>query len=324
MRRCESNLVRSLERAQLSEMDRTAVRWAQSVGGALMEHVAAQNLPARGADETAHWKPPFNQLGQVLDRGCLSDRRVPPDVFNHTDRHSFNLWQSAVTPCEVVREATDYGVNRKRTDGARLFCASGGLATQEACLVYSVGSAGKYGFEREILRRTRHCQTHTFDCTMKAARGGGGGGSANSTAWITQALKSSHLCPSCAQRGSFHPFCLSARAGDPGPQYLTLDGLRALLGHEKAPSLLKMDIEGFERAILYSWRASDAWLPEQLFLEVHCYSEPLAGRIRFFGAAENVVLLQHLHALGYRLTALRWEGGGVDATLVRTLCPIPR
>jgi len=81
-----------------------------------------------------------------------------------------------------------------------------------------------------------------------------------------------------------------------------------------------MDIEGFERAVLLSWRAQDAWLPEEMFLEIHCYTYN-NGKIRFLSAAENVVLLLHLHSLGYRLTGLRWEGGGIDATLVRARCP---
>ena len=81
-------------------------------------------------------------------------------------------------------------------------------------------------------------------------------------------------------------------------------------------------MQGFERRILLSWRLADGWLPEQLFLEVHCYLDASSGRIRFLSVAEQMVLLNHMHTIGYRHVALQWEGGGVDATFVRVWCPM--
>ena len=78
---------------------------------------------------------------------------------------------------------------------------------------------------------------------------------------------------------------------------------------------------GFERTILLSWRAHDVWLPEQLFLEIHCYVDSITKRIRWVSEAEQAVLLAHMITIGYRLADLSWEGGGVGATFVRTRCP---
>ena len=55
--------------------------------------------------------------------------------------------------------------------------------------------------------------------------------------------------------------------------------------------------------------------------QVHCTRPILGGRTRWLSTGELTASLRHLHLLGYRLAELGREGGGVDATFIRAVCP---
>ena len=124
------------------------------------------------------------------------------------------------------------------------------------------------------------------------------------------------------ERHWFHPWCISAVDDQPNPNFKTLGTVRRNLGHDSARlMLMKLDIEGFEHELFASWRkAYSAWLPELMAMEVHCTTAPTPGRYRMVSAGEATALLRHFHLLGYRLSSLESEGGGVDATFVRVVC----
>lgn len=299
MRPCDTHTMRAFDSAARLELERAAFNWGQGVGEALLEATSRENLPGHGSRETRNWRSPFNQTGWLRDRGCIPWTEGPRDTFKHTDRHSFSLWRPAVGACPGVKATSAARDRNLHSDGLRSMCALSAQALREDCTVYSVGSKGNFKFERAILRATSHCFVHTFDCTMNG--------------WSSTKNISS--------RNTFHPLCLSATNGVPTPRYRTLHDLTIVLGQTSMPSLLKLDIEGFERRVLLSWRSEDKWLPEQLLVEVHCYTDAVSGSIRFLSTGEQVAFLAHMHAIGYRLVDLRWEGGGVDATFVRAMCP---
>ena len=302
---CDTPTYRAFSREQRAEMEHRAHQWMQTFGGKLLQSISEQNLPSNGSRESARWRPPFNEIGWLQDRGCF--HRSPPDVFGRSDRHAFNLWKPA-----VASSCPGAARSQAVSNGARSICALSAHAKRPDCVIFSVGSHGDFAFENHLLERTSHCEMHTFDCTMGSK-------------WAaTRKMK---------PRLTFHPWCLAAQSGQPGPAYKTLGELAAIVaggmgaapnGSVMPPSLVKMDIEGFERAILLGWRSEDEWLPEQLFTEIHCYVDSVSHRIRFLSEAEQAVLLAHMHTIGYRLVDLLWEGGGVSATFVRAKCPLQR
>mgnify|MGYP001981619388 CR=1 FL=1 len=342
---CDSPTTHAYTSAQRASLERRAHSWMQTFGGALLRSISARNLPGdpsgpSAMEETRGWNRPFNELGWLRDRGCLPGTSAGslPDALGHNDRHAFDTWRDALGPLIGLsnRRGTPSCPNaslvvpkRGEKDGLRRICALSAHAERPGCSVFSVGSRGEFSFERHLLRLTSACEVHTFDCTM--------GHKWNATRQLGPRL-------------TFHPWCVSEHSGEPGPAYRTLGELAALVAGSAAvapPSLLKMDVEGmpfavepfcacspraqtsdllvmrtgFERAILLSWRAHDVWLPEQLFLEIHCYVDSITKRIRWVSEAEQAVLLAHMITIGYRLADLSWEGGGVGATFVRTRCP---
>ena len=226
------------------------------------------------------------------------------------------------------------GGGATRDDGKRSICSWDSFAHRQPCRVYSVGSKGEQSFEVHVLNSTAHCEVHTFDCTLtptivlnmaKDSQVPGARAAAEAAlAAAGGALEAAASVPLRGEGGrhTFHPWCLGQRTGWPRPTYKTLaDAMRAL-GHAPGSlSLLKMDIEGWEHEVLDTWRADDPSLPEQLLAEVHCTRPLLRGRTRWLSAGELTALLHHLHLLGYRLADMVKEGGGVDATFVRAVCP---
>ena len=135
-------------------------------------------------------------------------------------------------------------------DGEKIVCKNASGFRREACWVVSIGCDGKWSFERSILRKTG-CVVHTFDCT--------------GTWRVPEDLK---------HRVTFHKLCVSDVAKgayrtwrdliEIGSRSVSRTGIRM-------PALAKMDIEGFEYAVLNGLvdGSVETMLPEQLVLEVH-------------------------------------------------------
>lgn len=284
---CDSASVSSYSTAQLHEAESRANDFLDSVAAEVFQRVSMINLP--GPKGNTIW----DELRELRDTGCLPSNRS--DQFGTDDRHSFALWQPHI-PCLGATHAKRLG-GMDGDDDVRQLC---GLNTKESkCLVYSLGVASEQdmGFERMIVESTE-CEVHSFDCTM-------GEGWRREKTLITG-------------RHYFHPICISSVDGKPSGQYLTIESIYKRLRHH-SPTILKMDIEAFEHNIIHSWRASHA-LPEQLNMELHCTTEPISGSYRELSLAEQTLTLIHLYRVGYRLARVAREGGGIDATLIRTRC----
>ena len=88
-------------------------------------------------------------------------------------------------------------------DGSAYACGLDAL--DEACVVVSVGSNNQFGFESEIVRRTR-CQIEILDCTVASPR----------------------MPPAVAARARFHRLCLGGEDGwTQGRQFLAWRSLVA-------------------------------------------------------------------------------------------------
>jgi hypothetical protein len=309
--RCNTPSLATYSAAALAKAERKMNHWEQQALGQLHDAVSSQNLqPERWAHVPANVRSNYRvikyQLQNLSDVGCgTRPNWAGKDLLStrQNNRHSFNLWQRTM-PCIGNRQRVQMLQKRMRADvrvdAPRSLCAWDAYRHRDDCTVYSLGSNGDIAFERAVINSTTSCIVHTFDCTMQGMR------------WQTERRLGERLW--------FHPWCISARDGDPDQRYMTLSTVQRRLGHKKL-SLLKVDIEGFEHNLFSSWRAEDRWLPEQLTAELHCTTELLSGRYRFMSVGEQTALLHHFHLLGYRLATLEWEGGGIDVTFIRAVCP---
>lgn len=123
------------------------------------------------------------------------------------------------------------------------------------CNIISIGSNDQWGFENEVMQKFAGCVTHTFDCTLKDN--------------IPR-----HKPQSDDIR--FYPYCLGSTNAQ--PPYQTYEQIwNATQVHAMQqikttapPTLLKMDIEGFEYDVIQSILSSDSSIwPEQIMMEVH-------------------------------------------------------
>jgi len=140
-------------------------------------------------------------------------------------------------PCPALEE---YG----KGDEEKRYC--GTLDGKPDCVVFSVGSANAWGFEKEVHRRTA-CEVYTFDCTVEG-----------------------HVPPDIGDRVHFYPICLgSTEQASQNENYMSYDSLVRFVNMTRAPMLLKMDIEGYEYDAVKAILDSGSFLPEQIAMEVH-------------------------------------------------------
>jgi len=146
-----------------------------------------------------------------------------------------------------------FGNEASNYDEAKRFCYFGDRKNQ-TCVVYSVGGNNQWDFE-EYMHHGSNCDIETFDCTVNA----------------TVPLK-------IKDRTRFHKICLGAsnslRNGH--QRFLTLHQMNKVVGRASGPDYFKMDIEGFEWAVLkamihssYMNAALDKQLPQQIYSEFH-------------------------------------------------------
>ena len=105
-----------------------------------------------------------------------------------------------------------------------------GSPVEAPCSVVSIGSNHQWGFERAVAA-AGSCHIHTLDCTVAAT-----------------------VPPGLRSRVTFHPICVGEedRTRADGSRYLSWGTLVRKLGLATPVAMLKMDIEGFEWAVLES------------------------------------------------------------------------
>jgi len=138
-----------------------------------------------------------------------------------------------------------------------------GSPVEAPCTVVSIGSNNQWGFERAVAA-AGPCHIHTLDCTVAAT-----------------------VPPGLRGRVTFHSLCLGEEdhTQADGSRYLSWGTLVRKLGLTTPPTMLKMDIEGFEWGALESIvRSGSPLLPFSLSVELHVWTEvkevPWQGRWR--------------------------------------------
>lgn len=118
------------------------------------------------------------------------------------------------------------------------------------CVVISIGSHNQWGFEEAIFSGTE-CHIHTLDCTMDPS-----------------SKPPSKISP----RTTFHNYCIGKRDEEiDNRKYLSWTSVLDIIGiADRAPSFLKMDVEGFEWDVLPSIISSPQHThPLQVAFELH-------------------------------------------------------
>jgi Methyltransferase domain len=164
--------------------------------------------------------------------------------FNHSHK-AFKpvatepLWHDRFRPFKPViscpKNLVRYG---SEGDGGKWLCGIESL--KRPCSIISLGSFQVFDFEEAMLNQTP-CNVYTFDCTSEA-----------------RTLNDRHR---------YFKRCIGVkRNGD--ASFVSLDEAIELTG-DVTPSILKMDIEGWEFDVLSMWNTSYKHLPAQLSFEVH-------------------------------------------------------
>eukprot|EP00980_Cylindrotheca_fusiformis_P003729 scaffold825_cov147-Cylindrotheca_fusiformis.AAC.4 len=144
------------------------------------------------------------------------------------------------------------------------------VAKKSSCSMISIGSNGQWGFEEKVVRAT-DCKTHTFDCTVSNPR----------------KPRNANI--------HFYPHCIANENKQiDGRNYTTYSKMMELAGLTEAPSLFKMDVEGFEFDVLAQMleeaMESDSMetLPVQISVELHYATRmyDIPWRMRRLTAAE--------------------------------------
>jgi hypothetical protein len=170
---------------------------------------------------------------------------------SHKNYERFDMIGPVAFACNDLRAFGSPG------DEERYMCWRSAF-NQPGCTVFSVGSNNQYEFEESAASIAEACAIHTFDCTVDVPI-------------IPEGLKS---------RVTFHKLCLGDRdfIDSHGRKYTTFTGLVKAAGIQRAPDLLKMDIEGYEwKALLALISSAEKHLiengedlfPLQIAIEVH-------------------------------------------------------
>jgi hypothetical protein len=211
------------------------------------------------------------QKGKDYIESMKNNTRHP--IAKFTGQWKFEVDRVQMPMLPTCSHMTVFGDESKNYDEAKRFCyltpgasavANSSMATvptayssqpspSNGCVVYSIGSNNKWDFEEHIYRNTP-CSIETFDCTIDAT-----------------------IPATIRNRTQFHKYCLGHFADKVAQQvFLTLPELNAKVGRKTGPDYFKVDIEGFEWAILKSLvgqvhanRKLDAHLPRQIYGEFH-------------------------------------------------------
>jgi hypothetical protein len=115
----------------------------------------------------------LDQLDEIFDKKRLE--RVTMMNTSLGDSLSFDIYEPEATCISEERFGSDRSTIRYNAfgDGPKFICGVDFIAQQTAhhgknCLVYSVGSANRIGFERAVHTFMKGCEIHTFDPTLKS------------------------------------------------------------------------------------------------------------------------------------------------------------
>lgn len=153
---------------------------------------------------------------------------------------------------------------------------------KDGCLIYSIGSNNQWGFEEGIHAAT-NCHVRTFDCTVGA---------------------DAKPLDSIKDRVTLYRYCLGEKDETiDGMKFLSYQSMLNITGEIRKPTVLKMDIEGWEWDVLPSIIKSEynSLLPDQISFELHYVTNPrqsgahaLNWHTRYKTAGEVALLAEFL------------------------------
>lgn len=132
------------------------------------------------------------------------------------------------------------------TGDGRKFACIDGFEKKKDCVILSVGCNGQWEFEEDIIKKTKYCKVHTFDCTGDF-------------------IVPTHI----AHRVIFHKICIGENKNV--NLFKNYYEILQLIGANN-PTFLKMDIEGFEFEVfrnILKGAAISGVLPDQIAFELH-------------------------------------------------------
>jgi len=234
----------------------------------------------------------------------LKDFLQERDVHMAVNNKRWNL----LGPLSACSELEFYGASTSsiRDSESKRAC---GLQKLPTCVVLSIGSNGQWEFEKAIISST-NCTVHTFDCT----------------------ISNIHPPPSIRSRTILHNLCLGSspprdrnyflevprKNGRPGAwknrqwkysqlkesSFKNYSELVRRAGLSSAPSLLKMDIEGYEWQTIPSI-VSSTLAPKQIAVEMHFQTQMpgLSWFGRYKSPVEILAFGNMMHKRGYRIAS---------------------
>jgi hypothetical protein len=146
---------------------------------------------------------------------------------------------------------------KKNSYGLHSSFSSSDSSSGSSCVIFSIGGNDEWSFEQEIVTKLG-CTTHTFDCTLKDG--------------IARKKPDD-------ERIHFHNICAGDSNYELGKmKFRTYQELLKIAGVMSPPTLLKMDIEGFEFDVLTAMlnagsttiaEEQQLMLPQQIAVELH-------------------------------------------------------
>ena len=247
-------------------------------------------------EEWGRGREPFTMLETALNENKVSHM---PRFWSglRMDWWRFAMMGPVVLTCPFVHV---FG----RGDEEKRFCWPAQPAPP--CVVFSIGSNNQWGFETDIIANS-NCVVHVFDCTV------------------------AHPTPPASTQGRL--FFYSACIGS-APGFYDLIGLTKLA--HAVPTLLKMDIEGFEWEVLTNIMETSARhrrdtgediFPQQIAVEMHYFeaSKLLSSYGRDRSPGEMFMYFQRLFQFGGYVLAERRDNMMCafcsEILLVRAACP---
>lgn len=158
-------------------------------------------------------------------------------------------------------------------DGEKRVC---GNMDGNHCVVISIGSRNEWDFEEAVIAKYPSCRIHTLDCYVEEA-------------FVPAAIKG---------QVTFHPYCLGltdVTMAD-GKRFLGWPSLAKMVGLTHPPTVLKMDIEGFEWTTIPAIIKSGTFAPLSYSFELHLET---FGHKR--SGPEIALFIEVLYSFGYAL-----------------------
>lgn len=185
-------------------------------------------------NEFLRWK---KGLGPIINL-CQHLDFIKPQ--GKSKRHGFEEKFMCSLPLQPDAQAQAQNLNNDTNKNTETTYEMKTTSSPSSCEMISIGSNGEWGFEENIAATTS-CQTHTFDCTVP------------NNELHKPDIPSIHFYPTCIGH-EYKKIQIQEGEGEKNitrfREYLTYHQTLAKAGLTQPPTLLKMDVEGFEYDVL--------------------------------------------------------------------------